>query len=215
MPKRQREGAIPPEMPADQVGFNYWLEHVTVRSKPPCDDAWRAKVGADRVAWTTDGIPFKTNKTGPNIGAVCLLNKSFPAKLSFPVRASGRTLYLMISGMSHPPQSHVTNLRITLHYADGTTEPHDLVNPFDIGDCWSTWYNFHYDTAANGFENIGGRSGPAGSSNVADLTKPVSVDTIAHLIAFPLRSGAQLDTVEMEAIANDVVFGVMGASVLR
>jgi len=73
----------------------------------------------------------------------------------------------------------------------------------------------YFDTLANGFENIGGRTGPAGSSLVWDRSRPIAVDTIAHLVAFELRPGVQLDQVEMEAIANDVVFGIMGAAILK
>jgi hypothetical protein len=107
----------------------------------------------------------------------------------------------------------VVNLRVTLHYASGTDETIDLVNPHDIGDCWNQ-YRFH-DTAANGFENLGGRSGPAGSSQVKDLTVPVAVDTEAHLVAFDLKQGAVLQSVRLEAVANDIVFGVMGATILK
>jgi hypothetical protein len=120
----------------------------------------------------------------------------------------------MISGMTHPSQSHVPNLGIRLRYADGKTQDRELVNPFDIADCWSTWCDLYFDTPANGFENIGGRQGPAGSSQVKDRSKPVAVDTFAHLVSFPLRADVQLEAVEMTAIANDVMFGVMGASVL-
>jgi hypothetical protein len=201
-------------MPADQVGFSYWLEHVINRSKPPSDAAWRAKIDSEGVAWTADGVPFKSPREGPNIAAVALLNRNFPAKMSFPVEARGRTLYLMISGMTHPIQSHVTNLQVRLSYADGTVEGHDLVNPHDIGDCWSTWFGPYFDTPANAFENIGGRKGPRGLCEVADPTRPVEVDTIAHLLSFSLRSDEELRAVEVRAIANDVVFGVMGASVL-
>ncbi len=215
VPKRLANGAIPPEMPADQVGFNYWLEHVIVRSKPPSDAAWRAKIGTDDIAWTTDGIPFRSPKEGSNIAAVCLHSKAFPASVSLPVGARGRTVYLMVSGMTHPNQSHVVNARCTLKYADGSREVRDLVNPFDIGDCWSTWCGPYFDTPANGFENIGGRSGPAGSSQVQDRSRPVAVDTIAHLVAFPLKPGIPLEGIDFEAIANDIVFGVMGISVLK
>jgi hypothetical protein len=117
--------------------------------------------------------------------------------------------------MTFPVQSHVVNLRVTLRYADGQAAPADLINPFGIGDCWSTWCGRFHDTAANGFENIGGRSGPAGSAQVADLTKPVAVDTEAHLVALELRPGVELHAVELEAIANDAIFGIMGATVLR
>jgi len=48
------------------------------------------------------------------------------------VGAAGKTLYLMISGITFPAQCHVTNPRITLCYADGRQVRHDLANPFDI-----------------------------------------------------------------------------------
>ncbi|NLX14550.1 MAG: DUF4450 domain-containing protein [Phycisphaerales bacterium] len=214
VPKRLAAGAIAPEMPADQVGFHYWLEHVTYRTPPPSDQAWRDRIDSEGMAWTADGVPFRSPGQGPNISAVAILNRDFPETVSFPVGAAGRTLYLMIGGMTHPIQSHVTNLRVSLRYRNGDAESHDLVNPFDIGDCWSTYFGPYFDTPANGFENIGGRKGPRGRCEVADITQPVAVDTIAHLLAFPLKSGEELQEVEIRAIANDVVFGVMGASVM-
>lgn len=45
------------------------------------------------------------------------------------------------------------------------------------------------------------------------MTQPVNVDTEAHLVRFPLAEGGTLNTVQIEAIANDIIFGVMGASV--
>jgi len=215
---RLTQAAKPPPAPASQVNFGYWREHLLQyhgsRNQELSDAAWRSKVGPDGTAWTTDGIPFHTRKTGANIGAVTLAG-GFPPRLDFPVKTGGQTLYLMLSGMTFPAQSHVVNLRITLRYADGQLQRVDLVNPFGIGDCWSTWCGRYHDTAANGFENIGGRSGPAGSLQVADLTQPVALDTEAHLVALPLRVGVELGGVELEAIANDCIFGVMGATILK
>lgn len=44
---------------------------------------------------------------------------------------------------------------------------------------------------------------------------PVAVDTEAHLVAFDLTPGGKLTGIALEAVANDVVFGLMGASVLK
>ena len=211
--------AVPPELPASQVGFKYWRDHVEVetrvRNKPIADAAWRAKVGEDGVTWTTDGIPFLSAKEGPNIAVVTREGAGFPTEVEIPVNAQGATLYLMLSGITYPVQSHVVNLRVTLKYGDGETQKFDLVNPFDIGDCWSTWAGHYHDTASNGFENIGGRSGPMGSSEVADLTQPIALDTEAHLVPFELRTDSTLASVSVEAIANDIIFGVMGATILK
>ncbi|MBN1343916.1 MAG: DUF4450 domain-containing protein [Phycisphaerae bacterium] len=212
------KAAQPPPLPASQIGWGYWKAHLGQYHGGPTeresDAAWRNKVGPDGLAWTTDGIPFKTSKTGPNIGVVTLAG-GFPTKLDFPVGAAGKTLYLMISGITFPAQSHVTNLRVTLCYADGRREPHDLVSPFDIGDGWAKWCGRFHDTAANGFENLAGRHGPPGSAQVMDMTQPVTTDTEAHLVPFDLRPNVKLESVQIEAVANDVVFGVMGATILK
>ena len=121
----------------------------------------------------------------------------------------------MLSGMTFPVQSHVVNLRVTLRYADGEVQQRDLISPFDIGDCWSTWCGRYHDTAANGFENIGGRTGPEGSRKGDDLSNPIALDTEAQLAPFDLRPNVPLAAVAIEAIANDVIFGVMGASILK
>jgi hypothetical protein len=211
-----------PALPASGIGFEYrgnFMEEWMLAGGrqgmklPISDAAWRAKVGDDGVAWTAEGIPFKTAKSGDNIAVVTLVG-GFPERIEVPVGAAGQTLYLMLSGVTWPMQSHVVNLRLTCRYRDGATETRDLVNPTDIGDCWDTWLGWFHDTAANGFENIGGRFGPAGSNEVADLTQPVEVDTEAHLLAIPLMSGRVLESVTMEAIANDIVFGIMGATIL-
>lgn len=212
------ESAIAPPLPASRVGFDYWRQHLLQgqgnRNVEISDAAWRSKVDADGVAWTTDGIPFKTSRDGLNIGVITRAG-GFPEHLDIPVGAQGEALYLMLSGMTFPVQSHVVNLRVLLRYADGTEDSRDLVNPYDLGDCWSTWCGRYHDCAATGFENIGGRSGPAGSAEVADLTQPVALDTEAQLLRVNLRSDVELRSLTIEAYANDVVFGVMGASVLK
>ena len=204
----------PPPEPASPINTVYYKDHLVAPfvSPKPADDAWRKKVGPDGIAWTTDGIPFLTSKEGPNI-AVVTRAAVFPQALAFPIGQSGKTLYLMISGTTFAMQSHVPNLRLTLRYEGGPAESVDLANPTGIGDCWNQ-YRFH-DTAANGFENIGGRSGPAGSAQVADMTQPVAVDTEAHLVALELKPGAVLREVQMEAVANDIIFGLMGATILK
>ena len=153
----------PPAPPAFWVNHCYWKQHIVNRVAPdnPSDAAWRRKIGPDGIGWTHDGIPFKTSKQGKNVAVVTRAG-GFPSKTEVPVGANGRELYLMIGGVTFPVQSQVVNVRIILDYADGSKQNVDLVNPFDIGDCWGTWLGRFHDTAANGFENLGGRFGPPG-----------------------------------------------------
>jgi hypothetical protein len=210
---------------AFETNYSYWRTHVDggygpdkvanfIPPHPVSDAAWRKKIGPDQIGWTHDGVPFKSAKEGNNIAVVTRAG-GFPQKIEVPVNAKGKELYLMLSGMTFPVQSHVVNLKVTLGYEDGTTQSMDLVNPFDIGDCWSTWCGRYHDTAANGFENLAGRFGPPGSAAAGDLTRPIAVDTEAHLVRLPLREAVPLRTLTVEAVANDVIFGLMGASVLK
>ncbi|MBI4027603.1 MAG: DUF4450 domain-containing protein [Verrucomicrobia bacterium] len=225
-----------PKPPASPIGFRHWKIHLTqywslLKSERPTDEAWRKKVGPDQIGWTTDGIPFKSAKEGPNIAVVTRAG-GFPAAIGFPVNARGRALYLMLSGVTWQMQSHVVNLAVTLQYADGQRERVNLLNPFDLSDCWVRYFRYldadgkrswcfpnhkyhpRKPAPAYGFENIGGRYGPAGSDEAPDRTKWFAVDTEAHLVSMELRPDAELASVGLEAIANDLVFGVMGASVL-
>ena len=206
----------PPVEPALGVNHAYWKDHITgrVAGQNPWDGAWRQKIGSDGVGWTHDRIPFKSPAQGDNLAVVTRAG-GFPEVIDVPLHARGTELFLMLSGMTFPAQSQVVNLRITLAYADGSRQHVDLDNPTGIGDCWSNWCGRFHDTAANGFENLGGRFGPAGSASAGDLTRPVEVDTEAHLVRIPLRPGAELATLTLEAFANDVIYGLMGASILR
>lgn len=214
---RVARASRPPAPPALEVNYSYWRDHITSRINAqslPSDAAWRRKIGPDQIGWTHDGIPFKSAKKGNNVAVVTRAG-GFPSRIEVPLHTVGKDLYLMLGGVTFPSQSHVVNLRVTLDYADGSQQNVDLVNPFDIGDCWGTWLGRVHDTAANGFENLGGRFGPAGSSAAGDLTQPVAVDTEAHLLKLPLRQGRELRALTVEAVANDVIFGLMGASILR
>ena len=215
--QRLVETAVAPELPAMQVGFGYWKDHLTQyhgsRNQPISDAAWRAKIDGTGVGWTTDGIPFRSPKDGPNIGVVTRAG-GFPTSLTVPAHVSGSRLFLMLSGMTFPAQSGVVNLRVSLAYKDGERIARDLANPTGIGDCWSTWCGRFHDTAANGFEIL--EDGQARRVRLnQDLTQPVALDTEAQLLSLELRHDAELESVTLEAVANDVVFGIMGASVLR
>ena len=54
-----------------------------------------------------------------------------------------------------------------------------------------------------------------GACAVAESEPAAGVDTEAQLIAVPLRCGVQVERLDLDAVANDVIFGLMGVSVRR
>ena len=131
-----------------------------------------------------------------------------------PVDKCGRAVYLLITGITLPMQSHVENLRIIIRYEDGIAEEHPLYNPDGIGDMWFTKFERYHDTPANGFENIGTGRGALSSAGL-DLTKPIATDLEAHILRFHLRRDVRVKEIEMRIIANDVIFGLMGVTLLQ
>ena len=212
--------AIGPKPEYSQVNFGYYKMHLVDRniqlpSSPLDDSRWRSLVGADGIAVTGEGIPFRSKKEGYYLAAAALNNTAYPDRIIVPADDEGRAVYLLITGISFPMQSGVENLRIILNYEDGVNEIHPLVNPETIGDMWSTIWRRWHDTPANGFEKLGGYLPGPDSSYGQDLTRPIETGIEAHIIHFPLREGIRLKEIEMRITANDVLFSLMGITILK
>jgi len=209
----------PPPMPYNQVNHWYWSAHYLERCADfvdiPSDERWRDMVGDDGVAMTGEGIPFRSKREGNYMAMASLTGSAYTDQIRINCPGvKGRAIYMLVTGITFPMQSHVENVRITLVYKSGVRDEHRLVNPFDIGDTWSTLWERWHDTARNGFESLGGRTG-ADSSAGLDLTKPIKTDTEAHIMRFLMRANDELSYIEFRIIANDVAFGVMGVTVLE
>lgn len=112
-------------------------------------------------------------------------------------------------------QSHVENLRVIFRYEDGVEEEHPLYNPDGIGDMWFNKFDRYHYTAANGFENLSNGDVGAVSSAGLDLTKSIYTDLEGHILRFRLRPDVKVTEVEMRIIANDVLFALMGVTLLQ
>jgi hypothetical protein len=209
----------PPES-YNQVNFNYYSWHVCggfITENPLYgldNQRWRSLIDENGIAMTGEGIPFRSNREGNCMAAATLVSPAYPDRMIVPVGETGRAAYLLITGITLPMQSHVENLRILIRYEDGVTEEHPLYNPDGIGDMWFTKFERYHDTPANGFENIGLGRGALSSAGL-DLTRQISTDLEAHILRFRLREGVAVKEIEMRIIANEVIFALMGVTLLE
>ena len=58
------------------------------------------------------------------------------------------------------------------------------------------------------------RSSPSRHAGL-DLTRQIPTDMTAQILRFPLQENQRVREVELRVIANDVVFALMGVTVLR
>ena len=207
----------PPEA-YSQTNYWYYLEHLDARTRltpgeEVSDDRWRSLAAEHETVMTGEGIPFLSAGSGKYLSAVSVSAAGYPDSVTVPVEDTGLCLYLLLTGITFPMQSHVENLRVTITYRDGETEEYPLVNPFDICDGWSNlWGRFH-DSPGCGFENLRGKQGVLSSAG-QNLCKAIPTDTEAEILSFPLRK-KPVSAVTVRAVANDIVYCLMGVTVLR
>lgn len=208
-----------PSSKYNQVNTQYYKDHLiaynhTMKSREISCQRWHSMVGDDGIAITGEGIPFRSKRDGKFLAAAVVENTAYPDRFVKNVRVKGRALYMMVTGITFPMQSHVENVRVTLCYSDGTEISTPLVNPFNICDGWFTlWSRFH-DSTGCGFENLRGKEGALSSAGL-DLNVPIATDTEAEILCFPLEPDKELLSVEFRMIALDSIFCLMGLTVLK
>jgi len=154
-----------------------------------CVDDAKLRASGGKVT-TRSGIEFLTPAEGDNIACVSLWD-NFPSELTIPLEGCGQELALMFISSTNCMQTQVENVRITVTYEDGQTVTASLVYPYNIDD-WMV---------------------PAlQKENEIFYFSDFNHATVQRLRLDPAK---KLANVKVEAIANEVIMGVMGISISR
>lgn len=151
------------------------------------DSALRAANGLVR---TPSGIPFYTPSEQENLACVSIWD-NFPTATTIPLDGTGKELAILFVSTTSSMQTLVENARITVSYADGTAESVKLVYPINIDD----WLVPALQT-----------------KNEIFYFNDYNHATVQRIRLNPAK---QLASVKIEAIANEVIIGIMGISVKR
>jgi hypothetical protein len=145
--------------------------------------------------------------------------KNYPAETSVALSGHARGVYLLLAGSTDPMQTHFENGEIVVTYTDGTTAVLPLINPLN-------WWPIDQDYFIDDFQfrrpeplpiridlktgrvrvpavpafKGGGRTVPGGAATV---------------LSIPLDSRKSLRSLTVRATANDVVIGLMAATLVR
>ncbi|MBQ4516709.1 MAG: hypothetical protein II978_07970 [Clostridia bacterium] len=145
---------------------------------------------ADGVVHTKSGIPFATPSENENIACVSVWD-NFPTEMVVPLDGTAQELAIMFISTTNSMQTRVENVRITVTYADGKTEEVKLVYPLSIDD----WLVPALQT-----------------QNETFYFNDYNHATVQRI---RLDSSKELANVKIEAVANEVIMGVMGISISR
>lgn len=203
------------------VGVGGWATFTRV-SQIQIDDSGLRNASATGNGRLTlpNGVPFVTPGPGDakNIAFTSQWDV-YPKELSVPISGQAKHLYLLMAGSTNHMQSQFTNGEVVVTYTDGTTEPLELRNP-------TTWWPIERDYHVDDYAFARPEPVPprvnlrTAQVRIYDAPQikglPESVPGgAATVLDLPLNPGKELRSLTVRTIANEVVIGLMSATLVR
>lgn len=199
-------------------GIGEWC-HPTLTAD--IDDSGMRALVRDGLLSTNLGVSFRTPEKGNNIAFTSLWD-NYPDSLSIPLTAEPPRAYLLMAGSTNHMQCHIVNGVVRVHYADGTAETLELVNP-------ENWCPIEQDFYVDGMAfrlqsprpyRLHLKSGLVSNNLEKDLNitgvygRPIDGGA-GILLDMPLNPDKDLKRITLETVSNDVVIGLMGITLQK
>tara|TARA_R110002050_G_scaffold286121_1_gene436271 strand:- start:62767 stop:66408 length:3642 start_codon:yes stop_codon:yes gene_type:complete len=192
--------------------------------KPIIDDTGlRKKAGAKSEITTPNGIPFKTPSIA-NVNNILFVSQwdNYPTEAVIPLSGNASHLYLLMAGSTNHMQSRFENGEVVVTYADESSEILSLKNP-------ENWWPIEQDYYIDDYAFTTGASKPTRVHlKTGEITREFSDYQIikgfsdfgidggaATILDLPLDKNKQLKNLQLKAIANEVVIGLMSITLIR
>lgn len=187
------------------------------------DSGLRAHV-KEGVYTTPQGVPFRTPKlSGSNNIAFTTLWDNYPDSISVPLSGNASKVYLMVAASTYHMQSHILNGTISVQYKDGTKDVLNLVLPENLlpldQDIFIDGAAFYSNEPRPYRVRL--KTGEVSTYHAGNLGKrmsnnPIYIDGgMATILDLPLDNKKELDKLTLRTIANEVVIGLMSATLVR
>ena len=170
------------------------------------------------------GIPFLIDKSDKNIAFASQWD-NYPDSIEIPLNGKGKKIYFLMAGSTNPMQSHIVNGKLTVQYVDGSTTELELKNP-------TNWWPIEQDLFDDNFafeipddkipyrvQLKTGELYKGGTlskySSIKGFTDRQVDGGAATILDLPIDANKELKSIKLTAVSNDVVIGMMSATVLR
>jgi len=200
-------------------GIGNWCYPLTTANID--DSGLRKAAGTQNRFETPQHIAFATpGNTGKNIAFTSQWD-NYPRSIQIPLNGSASHAYLLMAGSTNPMQSRLTNAQITVTYQDGSKEVLPLKNP-------ENWCPIEQDYDDDKFAFNPGAAKPLRVYLKTGVTSQISKQytTIngytnkaidggaATILDMCLNPTKKLKSLELNTVANDVVVGLMGITLV-
>lgn len=170
------------------------------------------------------GIPFLIDKSDKNIAFASQWD-NYPDSIEIPVSGKGKKIYFLMAGSTNPMQSQIVNGTITVQYVDGSTSELELKNP-------TNWWPIEQDLFDDNFAfeipddkipyRVKLKTGElykggtlSKYSSIKGFTDRQVDGGSATILDLPIDPNKELKSIKLTAVSNDVVIGMMSATVLK
>jgi hypothetical protein len=188
------------------------------------DRGLRAKAGAASEITFPNGVPFATpgDSVSRNIVFTTLWD-NYPDSVIVPLSGRAYTVHLLLAASTYHMQSHILNGSVTVTYTDGSSEVLDLILPETLlpldQELYTDGYAFRCHTPRP--YRIRLKTGDISQNHAADLhlkmgNGPMYVDGgLATMMELPLNVNKSLQSLKIKTVANEVIIGLMSATLTR
>lgn len=170
-----------------------------------------------------NGVPFTTPVNDAKNIIFTSQWDNFPRQISVPLSGKAAHVYLLMAGSTNPMQARMTNATVTVTYQDGTTSVLDIKSP-------ENWWPIEQDDDNDGFAFNTGAPKPLRvylkTGEVTDnyTKRYTSIKGFSNravdggagtVLDLPLDNSKQLKSLQLHTLTNDVVIGLMSATLMR
>ena len=184
------------------------------------DSGLRAKAGIQDEIHSPEGIPFQTPAKEEDNVVFTSKWDNYPDAIKIPLSGKASHVYLLMAGSVHHMQINMTNGWVEVEYADGITEKLPLVSP-------ENWWPIEQDYYEDGFAfQLKAHQPPRlylktgewhfDSYHVLKKNGTAKIEGgAASLLDLPLNPHNELVSLKLETNTNDIVIGIMAATLQR
>ncbi|AXP80147.1 hypothetical protein CJ739_1054 [Mariniflexile rhizosphaerae] len=187
------------------------------------DSGLREKAGKNNTIITPQNIPFATpSSTDKNNIAFVSQWDNFPKSIEIPLFGKASHAYFMMAGTTNPMQSRFVNGVVEVTYTDGTMDALELKNP-------ENWWPIEQDYFIDGLAfTTDAPKPPRVYLKSGVITRdfkdfePMKGFTdfginggAATILDLPLNPNKTLKNIQLKAVANEVVIGLMSVTLVR
>lgn len=209
-------------MQTPKQGIGEWC-HPTLMAN--IDDSGIRRTAKNDLFVTPFGVPFRTtsSETKNNIAFTSLWD-NYPTQLEVSLSGKSSHAYLMMAGSTNHMQSHVVNGTVTVFYKDGTKDVLELINPETWAPIEQDFYldDYAFSSKQPKIYRVALKTGEVSRDlgekfniNPSEVYNRDIDGGAANILDLPLDPNKELDRLEVKSIANEVVIGLMGITLLR